>query len=334
MGDIARRAFMQGAGIGALAFSVGGVEVMLTAAQARAQGVPLRMLTPAEAQTLEAVGETLAIGARQAGIAHFVDQQLGLPPPFALLTIRVSEIRPPYINFYRAALEKVDAVIVGAGAAGAVFAAVLARAGKKVVVMEQGPDWQLSDLISSDIWARRLRGSGAPILYEGRHPVGRTGDHGWGTGGAALHYSANFPRLLPSDFTMKSDHGRGLDWPISYGDVAPYYDRTAREIGVSGDAKAEERWRPPGEPYPMPPLKTFRHGEVWVPGFKSVGIAVAPGAVGVNSTEYQGRAACIHDGWCGAGCPTGALANPQATYLGEARVKGAEVRPMSYVTRI
>ncbi len=79
----------------------------------------------------------------------------------------------------------------------------------------------------------------------------------------------------------------------------------------------------------MPPLKTFRHGEVWVPGFKSVGITVAPGAVGVNSTEYKGRAACIHDGWCGAGCPTGALANPQATFLGEARGKGAQVRAMS-----
>jgi len=233
-----------------------------------------------------------------------------------------------------AALEKADAVIVGAGAAGAVFAAVLTRAGKNVVLLEQGPDWQLSDLISSDIWARRLRGSGPAILYEGRHPVGRTADHGWGTGGAALHYSANFPRLLPSDFNMKSEHGRGLDWPISYADVAPYYDRVAREIGVSGDAKAEERWRPPGAPYPMPPLKTFRHGEVWVPGFESVGITVAPGAVGVNSTEYQGRAACIHDGWCGAGCPTGALANPQATYLGEARAQGAEVRAMSYVTRI
>src|SRR3954468_18320387 len=58
--------------------------------------------------------------------------------------------------------EKADAVIVGAGAAGAVFAAVLSRAGKHVVVLEQGPDWQLSDLISSDIWARRLRGSVQP----------------------------------------------------------------------------------------------------------------------------------------------------------------------------
>ena len=183
--------------------------------------------------------------------------------------------------------EKADAVIVGAGAAGAVFAAVLSRAGKHVVVLEQGPDWQLSDLISSDIWARRLRGSGPAIVYEGRHPVGRTADHGWGTGGAALHYSANFPRLLPSDFNMKSEHGRGLDWPISYADVAPYYDRVAREIGVSGDAKAEERWRPPGDPYPMPPLKTFRHGEVWVPGFESVGITVAPGGSALTARNTR-----------------------------------------------
>lgn len=108
MVDVARRAFMQGAGIGALAFTIDGVEVMLTAAQARAQGVPLRMLTATEAQTLEAVGETLAIGARQNGIAHFVDQQLGLPPPYALLTIRVSEIRPPYVDFYRAALSGIE----------------------------------------------------------------------------------------------------------------------------------------------------------------------------------------------------------------------------------
>jgi len=224
-----------------------------------------------------------------------------------------------------ATFEKVDVVIVGAGAAGAVFAAVLTRAGKKVVVMERGPDWKLSDLISSDIWARRIRTAGPHTVLAGKDLVGRNSDHGWGVGGAALHHSANYPRLLPSDFTMKSDHGRGLDWPISYADVAPYYDRAAREIGISGDAKAEERWRPPGEPYPMPPLKTFRHGEVWLPGFKSVGLTVAPGAVGVNSTAYQGRAACIHDGWCGAGCPTGALANPQATFLGEARKKGAKV---------
>jgi hypothetical protein len=108
MDHVARRAFVQGAGIGALAFTVGGVEVMLTAAQARAQGVPLRVLQPEEAQTLEAVGETLAIGARAAGIAHFVDQQLTLSPGYALLTLRMTEFRPPYVNFYRAGLSGIE----------------------------------------------------------------------------------------------------------------------------------------------------------------------------------------------------------------------------------
>jgi hypothetical protein len=108
MDDIARRAFMQGAGIGALAFTVGGVEILLTAAQARAQGVPLRVLQPEEAQTLEALGETLATGARAAGIAHFVDQQLTLPPGYALLTLRMTEFPPPYGNFYRAGLSGIE----------------------------------------------------------------------------------------------------------------------------------------------------------------------------------------------------------------------------------
>jgi choline dehydrogenase-like flavoprotein len=230
--------------------------------------------------------------------------------------------------------EKVDVVIVGAGASGSVFAATLAKAGKKVVVLETGPDWQLSDLISSDFWGRRIKTAGAPFLLEGKNPFGYSYQSGWGVGGAALHYFANFPRLLPNDFKMKSEHNRGLDWPISYRDVAPYYDKVAQDVGVSGDAKAEEPWRPAGKPYPMPPMKTFRHGELWVKACAEHGIRLVPACVGMNSTEYKGRAACIYDGWCHVGCPTGALSNPIVTYLGEARSKGAEVRAFSTVTRV
>ena len=57
------------------------------------------------------------------------------------------------------ALEKVDAVIVGAGMSGAIFAATLARAGKKVVLLEQGRDWKLQDLISNELWGRRIKRS-------------------------------------------------------------------------------------------------------------------------------------------------------------------------------
>jgi choline dehydrogenase-like flavoprotein len=230
--------------------------------------------------------------------------------------------------------EKVDVVIVGSGASGSTFAAVMAKAGKKVVVLEAGPDWKLTDLISSDFWGRRIKPAGAPFLLEGRNPMAYAYQAGWGVGGAALHHFANFPRLLPADFTMKSDHGRALDWPIKYSDVAPYYDKVAADIGMSGDAKAEEIWRPAGAPYPMPPMKTFRNGEIWLKGFEANGIRMVPASVAMNSTEFKGRPACIYDGWCHVGCPTGALANPLVTYLADARKAGAEVRPLSTVTRV
>src|SRR5262245_37342872 len=132
--------------------------------------------------------------------------------------------------------EKVDVVIVGSGASGSTFAAVMAKAGKKVVVLEAGPDWKLTDLISSEMWGRRIKPAGAPILLEGRNPFAYHNQAGWGVGGAALHHFANFPRFFPADFTMKSDHGRAMDWPIQYSDVAPYYDKVANDIGMSGDA--------------------------------------------------------------------------------------------------
>jgi choline dehydrogenase-like flavoprotein len=230
--------------------------------------------------------------------------------------------------------EKVDVVIVGAGASGSVYASVLAKAGKKVVLLESGPDWELSDLISSEIWGRRIKPAGAPILLEGKNPMTYAAQGGWGVGGAALHYYANFPRLLPTDFRVKSEHNRAQDWPIAYADVAPFYDKVAREIGVSGDAGAEEKWRPAGAAYPMPPMKTFRNGEIWLKGFEASGIAMVPAAVGMNSVEFNGRPACLYDGWCHVGCPIGALANPQITYLGDARKAGAEVRALSTATRV
>ena len=230
--------------------------------------------------------------------------------------------------------EKVDVVIVGAGASGSTYAAVLAKAGKKVVLLESGPDWQLSDLISSDFWGRRLKPAGGPFLLEGKNPYGYVYQAGWGVGGAALHYFANFPRYLPTDFKIKSEHNRAHDWPIAYEDVAPFYDKVAADIGVSGDAKAEERWRPAGAPYPMPPMKTFPNGEVWLKGAEANGIHMVPTAVGMTSTAFKGRPACIYDGWCHVGCPIGALANPVVTYLGEARKAGAQVRAHSTVTRV
>jgi Gluconate 2-dehydrogenase subunit 3 len=108
MTEIGRRVFMKRAAAGALAFTVGGVEVMLTPRQARAQAVPLRALSAELAQTLEAMGEALVPGAKQAGIVHFVDQQLSIPPQEALLQARILNVAVPFANFYRAAIGAID----------------------------------------------------------------------------------------------------------------------------------------------------------------------------------------------------------------------------------
>ncbi len=108
MDAMERRVFLKGAGMGVLAFTVGGASVMMTPAQARVQRVPFRVLDADEADTIEALGEALVPGARQAGIAHFIDQQVSAPPGEALLQAREVNVRPPFINFYRAAVTAVN----------------------------------------------------------------------------------------------------------------------------------------------------------------------------------------------------------------------------------
>ena len=108
MDAIRRRTFVRGAAAGALAFTVGGAEVLLLPKQARAQKVPLKVLNADEAARLEAVVDAIVPGARDNGIAHFVDQQCSVPPHEALLGIRIANVRPPFVNFYRAALTEID----------------------------------------------------------------------------------------------------------------------------------------------------------------------------------------------------------------------------------
>jgi hypothetical protein len=108
MADIDRRGFVKGASLGALAFTVGGAEVLMAAGEARARGVPFRLLDAHQGETLEALGETLVPQAREAGIAHFIDQQLSVPPHESLLQARIFNFRPPFAEFYRTAITTVD----------------------------------------------------------------------------------------------------------------------------------------------------------------------------------------------------------------------------------
>jgi hypothetical protein len=151
MDDMQRRAFIKGAAIGTLAFTVGGVEVMLTPRQAHADNVPLRTLTPEQAATLGTMGEALVPGARDAGVVNFVDQQLSIPAEEALLEARIMNVRPPYANFYRAAL-------------GAIEGASQAKYSKAFTALSAAEAHDFIDLMRQnklDGW----KGPGAPFVY-------------------------------------------------------------------------------------------------------------------------------------------------------------------------
>lgn len=150
--DMQRRAFIKGAAIGTLAFTVGGAEVMLTPRQAHAQNVPLRTLAPDHAATLGAMGEALVPGAKAAGITSFVDQQLSIPPEEALLEARIMNVRPPFGNFYRAALSAID---------GASVAKYDGRGFAKLTAAEQHDFVDLMRQNKLDNW----KGPGAGFVY-------------------------------------------------------------------------------------------------------------------------------------------------------------------------
>src|SRR6201998_3714491 len=130
MASIGRRGFVKGTTLGALAFSVGGVEVIMAPGEARARNVPFRLLDAHQGETLEALGETLVPQAREAGIAHYVgqqmsgetrvpqaresriahyvDQQISVSPEESLLQARIFNVRPPFADFYRSTIISVD----------------------------------------------------------------------------------------------------------------------------------------------------------------------------------------------------------------------------------
>ena len=106
--DMNRRSFLRGTGLGLLSFSVAGTQVLLTPRQARARGTDFKSLGASEVLTLEALGEVLVPGARTAGIANFVDQQLSADPNESLLMAKYLNVPPPYAGFYQAGLAALD----------------------------------------------------------------------------------------------------------------------------------------------------------------------------------------------------------------------------------
>ena|ERR1700752_4857686 len=113
------------------------------------------------------------------------------------------------------------------------------------------------------------------------------------------------------------------DWPISYADLEPYYERAEWEIGVSGDDVASARHWPRHTGFPMPPLPVNNQGQVLRAGASRLGWETLPIPALINTTPYEDRPACIQCQHCvGFTCPVDAKNGTHNTLIARALATG------------
>ena len=225
----------------------------------------------------------------------------------------------------------VDLVIVGAGAGGGTLAQRLARRGWKVVVLEKGPFWDPDrDWVSDEAGSHKLYWTEERVIG-GTDPVelGKN-NSGHGVGGSMVHYAGYCPRFHPSDFEVRARDGIAADWPISYEELRPHYERLELELPVAG-----EHW-PWGDPhgYPHAPHPIAGGAELAWSGARALGIEMRVGPVGITNGSFGNRPHCIYRGYCLQGCKVNAKASPLVTHIPDAIEHGAEIRADSMATRI
>ncbi len=266
------------------------------------------------------------------------------------------------------ALPKVDALIVGLGAAGGVMAKELATAGMKVVGLDLGPfrrtiDFQYHDELRFTTRKELLQPkiSETPMMLRPNAQASAVPSQPWtisvGVGGGSVHYSAWLFRMLPHHFKIRSDvvarYGASalpdgsniVDWPITYDDPAPYYDKVEVEIGISGKAgNIKGQVQAGGNPfegprsgeYPLPPLLTGTGGRIYATTAKAMGYKPFPTPAGLISQDYDGRPGCNYCGFCGTyGCHVGAKSSTLVSVIPKALATGnLEIRPNCRAIRV
>jgi len=247
-------------------------------------------------------------------------------------------------------LRHVNAVVIGAGAAGGVVAKELAEAGLSVVLLERGRWYSAFDCRKDDLLNQRVTVLGnafgpdderylrVVVDASGREQLVRPSEGSYSNnaacvGGGTFSYGALAWRFLPQDFRMRSTYGavQGStleDWPISYEDLEPYYEKAEWEIGISGDETANPFRPPRRKPLPMPPLPPSREHQLLKQSALRLGLHPFDAPMARNSVPYNGRPACMRCRWCvGFACEVDAKGGTHNTVIPKAlATKNCELR--------
>jgi choline dehydrogenase-like flavoprotein len=214
-----------------------------------------------------------------------------------------------------------DVIIVGSGAGGGMAAYVLTKAGAKCLMLEAGSWYDTAKQSKMFAWNYDAphRGAVRPggifdyfdAAVGGWHVDGEPYTSAKGEdwmwfrsrmlGGRTNHWGRISLRMGPYDFKPYSRDGKGFDWPITYDDLAPYYDKTEELIGVFGSAENLEN-TPDGKF--MPPPKPRCYELVVQKACQKLGIPCIPSRLSIITQPLNGRPACHYCGQCGRSCAT------------------------------
>lgn len=223
--------------------------------------------------------------------------------------------------------ETYDVIVIGSGAGGGTLSARLASLGAQVLVLEGGPKVNTRTDFNTHALPYEFPFRSIPIMKPGK--PGFDAERSRGLGGKTMLWNAVALRLSQRDFKGKQYNGAGEDWPVDYKDMAPYYERIEREVGVCGNYDGLEDL-PDGVFLPPVPMKctdlAIKRGAA------KLGVKVIHVRKSTLSRARASRPACHFCGNCMAGCDVVAKYNSYDVHMVPALQTGKlTLRPNSIV---
>ena len=238
--------------------------------------------------------------------------------------------------------EHVDVLIIGAGASGSVAAKRLGEEGLKVVCLEQG-DWPDYDKARADkpdfelLKGRDWNWNPITRKWPGDYPIDESESDITalmfnGVGGGSVMYAAHWQRSMPSDFRVRTLDGVGDDWPLTYHDLKPFYERVETDMGVSG--LDGDTAFPPGPGWPLPPSPLGVAGKKVAAAHNKLGWHWWPGPNAIATRATKHLKACARRGTCLWGCNERAKGTFDLTHWPDAIEAGVDLRTGSRVRKL